>query len=186
MWEKQWHTQNHYLHQVFTSFTIQIISLYLFFLLLMIHFLETMQFRSGFIYCKKLFFTFSLKKIVFYLCDCNSNILSFHRKFRIWVFLAGIWKKLLPFLKSVPSNFSIWKVSCKNKKYLHLAQKMLYLGNFGLKFKKAIVIFEISDFEFVYLQNFLKKIKIPKFGIKSALFGYFWVRTLKNYCCIWN
>ena len=28
--------------------------------------------------------------------------------------------------------------------------------------------------------------KMPKFGIKSALFGYFWARILKNYCHISN
>ena len=32
----------------------------------------------------------------------------------------------------------------------------------------------------------LWKMKISKFGTKSALFGYFWVRILKNYCHIWN
>ena len=28
--------------------------------------------------------------------------------------------------------------------------------------------------------------KTPKFGIKNALFGYFWARISKNYCHIWN
>ena len=28
--------------------------------------------------------------------------------------------------------------------------------------------------------------KMPKFGTKSALFGYFLARILKNYCRIWN
>ena len=28
--------------------------------------------------------------------------------------------------------------------------------------------------------------KMPKFGTKSSLFGYFWARILKNYCHIWN
>ena len=27
---------------------------------------------------------------------------------------------------------------------------------------------------------------MPKIGTKSALFGYFWARTLKRYCHIWN
>ena len=26
--------------------------------------------------------------------------------------------------------------------------------------------------------------KMPKFGTKNALFGYFWARILKNYCHI--
>ena len=33
---------------------------------------------------------------------------------------------------------------------------MLYLGNFGLELKNAIVIFEIGALEFVELQNFVK------------------------------
>ena len=27
---------------------------------------------------------------------------------------------------------------------------------------------------------------MPKFGTKSALFGYFWAGIWKNYCHIWN
>ena len=34
--------------------------------------------------------------------------------------------------------------------------------------------------------KFGEKIEILKFGIKNALFGYFWTRILKNYCHIWN
>ena len=58
-------------------------------------------------------------------------------------------KKLLPFTKSVPSNFSLCKVSWKNKKYLDLGQKMLYLEFFGLAFEKVIVIWEISTLGFL-------------------------------------
>ena len=47
------------------------------------------------------------------------------------------------------------------------------LGIFDLEVGNNIVIFEISTFELVYLQNFAKKTKIPKFGTKNALFGYF-------------
>ena len=49
---------------------------------------------------------------------------------------------------------------------------------FGLEFQKTIVIFRISTLEFVYLQNFTKKAKMPKFGTKNALFGYFGLRFL--------
>ena len=71
--------------------------------------------------------------------------------------------------------------------------KNAFLGIFGLEFQKTIVIFEISTLEFVRFQNFVKKWKclnlgkkMPKFGTKYALFGYFWIRILKNYCHIWN
>ena len=36
------------------------------------------------------------------------------------------------------------------------------------------------------IAKYCEIMKMPKFGIKSALFGYFWARILKNYCHIWN
>ena len=67
------------------------------------------------------------------------NFLSVQKEFRIWVFFGWNIKKII----------SICKVPCKNKKYLHLGQKLLYLGIFGLEFEKAIVIFEINAVKFV-------------------------------------
>ena len=71
------------------------------------------------------------------------------------------------------------------------------LGIFGLEFKKTIVIFEISTFGLVWLQNFVKKQKclylepkMPFFGFifltQNALFGYLGQEFKKNYCHIWN
>ena len=51
---------------------------------------------------------------------------------------------------------------------------MPYLVILGLKFENNIVIFEISIFEFVFSATFCEKTKMPKFGTKNALFGYFW------------
>ena len=50
---------------------------------------------------------------------------------------------------------------------------MPYLGIFGLEFKKNITRFEISIFEFVYLQNFEKKQKCVNFGRKMSYLGIF-------------
>ena len=61
---------------------------------------------------------------------------------------------------------------------------MLYLADLGREFEKAIAIFEISTLKFVSMQNFAEKPKIPKFGGRNALFGYFWARILENYCHI--
>ena len=44
----------------------------------------------------------------------------------------------------------------------------------------------MSSLKFVKFQNFVKKQIMLKFGIKNALFGYFWARILTNYCHIWN
>ena len=63
---------------------------------------------------------------------------------------------------------------------------MPYSGIFGLEFENNNVIFEISALELVLYGKFREKMKMPKFGTKNALFGYFWVRILKNYCHIWN
>ena len=61
----------------------------------------------------------------------------------------------------------------KKQKCLNLGPNMPYLGIFGLDLKKkTIVIFEISTLKFVSLENFAEK-KMPKFGIKNVLFGYF-------------
>ena len=57
---------------------------------------------------------------------------------------------------------------------------MLYLGIFGLEFRKAIVIFEINALKFVWLQS-LVQLKIIKFGTKNALFRYFWPKMR----CLW-
>ena len=56
----------------------------------------------------------------------------------------------------------------------------------GKIFWKVLVIFKTNTLKFVYLQNFVKKTKIPKFGTKIAWFGYFWVGIWKEYCHIWN
>ena len=83
--------------------------------------------------------------------------MSFQREFRISVFLAGIWQKLLPFSKSVPSNFSICEVSSKNKENTYNCdKKMLYFDILGLEFEKAIAISEINALEFVKMQSLVQ------------------------------
>ena len=54
---------------------------------------------------------------------------------------------------------------------------------FGKQCWKAIVIFEISNLEFAFLQSFVQKLNIIRFGNKNANFG---ARILKYYCHIWN
>ena len=52
---------------------------------------------------------------------------------------------------------------------------MPYLDTFRPRFEKAIVIFEISNFEFVKMQSFMLN-KKNKFGTKITLCGYFLTR----------
>ena len=51
---------------------------------------------------------------------------------------------------------------------------------FGVNFEKTILLHEVCFLEFVLLRSlsqnkksFVKKTKMPKFGTKNALFGYF-------------
>ena len=73
----------------------------------------------------------------------------------------------------------------KKQKCLNLGPKMCYSVIFGLEFEKNVVIFEISTW-ICLTAKYHEIMKMPIFGTKSALFGYFWARMLKNYCHIWN
>ena len=53
---------------------------------------------------------------------------------------------------------------------------MPYLGIFWLTFEKSIVT----------QLKFHAKLKMLNFGIKNALFGYFWAGSLKECCHIWS
>ena len=75
--------------------------------------------------------------------------------------------------------------SCMQKSiYLNLAQKLLYLGIFGLEFEN----FDIwNQPPRIFLKpKFRAKMKIPKFRTKNVLFRYFWAEISKCYCHIWN
>ena len=82
------------------------------------------------------------------------------------------------------------KFRTKNAIFGYFWPKMPYFDIFGLEFKKkTIVIFEISAFELVRLQTFMKKQKCLNFGPKmpylgfleqKCLFGYFWARVFKK------
>ena len=54
------------------------------------------------------------------------------------------------------------------------------MGILGLEFENNFSIFEKTSLEFSELQNFVKKIKVPKLGTQNALFGYFWARSLQK------
>ena len=110
----------------------------------------------------------------------KKKLLSFQRKFRIWVFVVGILKKLLPFSKSVPSNFPICEVSCRTKQYLHLGQKMMYLGILRQEFEKVIVIFETNTLELVLSVKFSAKQKFLNLGGEMPYLGNFGLKVKNN------
>ena len=123
------------------------------------------------------------KCLIWARLDQNLKNTKFHVKFiTSGYFWTRIWKKLLPYLKSTPSNLSKHKLSCK--KTLSFRPKISFLDSFRPKFEKIIVIFEISTFKSIKMQSFMLNNK-KKFGTKIALF-LSWTWIWKNYCHIWN
>ena len=66
-----------------------------------------------------------------------------------------------------------------------MGPKVPYYRIFGLEPQQTIVIFQISTFELVWLQNF-EETEMSKFWTKNALFSHFWAGIWKQYCHIWN
>ena len=104
-----------------------------------------------------------------------------------WYLWARIFKKLFPYLKSVPSNLSICKISQKKKQScLNLGLKMPYLGIFGLVFLKILSNLKSVPFNLSTCKILPEKQKCLNLKPKMPYFslGYFWARILKNYCDI--
>ena len=59
-------------------------------------------------------------------------------------------------------------------------------GIFGLEFEKKYCHIWNQHPRICLNAKFREKTKMPKFGSKSALFGYFYARILENYCHVWN
>ena len=64
--------------------------------------------------------------------------------------------------------------------------KILYLGTIKQKFEEAIVIFEITNFEFTKMISFMLKEKELNWGPKMLYFCIFELEFEKNYCHIRN
>ena len=63
---------------------------------------------------------------------------------------------------------------------------MLYFDIFGLEFQKTYRCIWNQHPRIRLIAKFWEKTKMPKFGTKNALFGYFWVGIWKQYCHIGN
>ena len=61
---------------------------------------------------------------------------------------------------------------------MKLRTKVPYMGMFGVEFQKTILIFEISIIKIGIFVKFTKNLKMLKFSINCALFGYYWVSIL--------
>ena len=77
------------------------------------------------------------------------------------------------------------KLRRKTQKRLHLGPKMPSFFE-KLEFSKKCCHITNQHPEICLIAKFCKKPKMPKFGSKNALFGYFWTRIWKHYCHIEN
>ena len=93
----------------------------------------------------------------------------------------------MSFLKSVPSNLSISKIS--RKKMPNFWNKIsLFYVFLCYNFKKLFSYLKSAPSNSFICKILRKKkcLNLRKFGNKRALFGYFCARVLKNYSRIWN
>ena len=96
------------------------------------------------------------------------------KRFVLGYFLAGIWKKILPFSKSTPSTFSVTEVLCKSKQYLSSREKKCFTWVFSdWNSKNPFSYLKSSPSN---LSKFGAKIKTLKLGTKNAL--------IRNHCHI--
>ena len=63
---------------------------------------------------------------------------------------------------------------------------MPYLGILGVELKKNCCHIWSQHIQICLIAKFCEETKMPKFGTKNALFGYFWAGIWKHYCHILN
>ena len=98
-------------------------------------------------------------------------------------FWAGICKKILSYVKSVPSNLSNDKIFWK-RKMPKLGTKNAVFGFFGGRILKNNCHVCYQHLQIFLIAKFFQK--RPKFVSKNALFGNILAGILKHYCRIWN
>ena len=78
------------------------------------------------------------------------------------------------------------KFGAKNALFEYFWSEMPYLNIFGLEFKKKKCHIWNQHPWICLIAESREIMKMPKFGTKNALFGYFWTKFWKNVCHIWN
>ena len=97
--------------------------------------------------------------------------------------------KLMPYLKSTPSNLSKYQKSSKTTTITATTKngtKIALFGYFWGRILKNYCHIWNQHTQICLIIKFREKTRMLKFGTKNTLFGYFLVRILKNYCHIWN
>ena len=109
------------------------------------------------------------------------------KKCLICVFLRKNFKKPLSYLKSEPSNLSNCKVLRRNKN-AYIWDKKSLIWVFSTKNLGSFLAGIWQKYCYTWNQHsqiclnvkYPGKTKMPKFGNKNALFGYFWAGIFKN------
>ena len=115
----------------------------------------------------------------------NKNPKVWDEKCLILEFLGWNLKKLLPYLKSAPSNF-FWLKILRKKKISKFETKNVWFGYFWTGIWKKYYHIWNQHPRICLIAKYCEIMKMPKFRTKNALFGYLWTKTLENYCHIWN
>ena len=89
----------------------------------------------------------------------------------------------MSYLKLATSNLSNWKISRKSKNSYIWDQKYLIWVFLGSHLK-IVLLYLKSAHSSLSNSKISWKMKMLIFGIKNALFGYFWTGILKRYCYI--
>ena len=113
----------------------------------------------------------------------KQNLTKFGTKNALFgYFLGRRFKKLLSYLKSTSLNFSIWKIFGKklNKKSWNWDQKWLNCVFVGYNKKKLLLYLKSTARSLPICKILQKETKIPKFGPKNYLFGFFWPSIWKK------
>ena len=93
--------------------------------------------------------------------------------------LGKIFRKTFVIFQIGTLKFVYLQNFLKKQKFLNFGPKMPDLGILGLEFEKKYCHIWNQHSRIFVNAKFREK-KMPKFGIKNALFGYFWARIFKK------
>ena len=98
---------------------------------------------------------------------------------------TAFWKTIAIFEISA-LQFALWQSLVQKQKFLNFRPKCLICVFLGWHLKIILSYLKSAPSNFVNYKISWKNRNRLNRGPKNALFGYFWTRTFKNYCHIWN
>ena len=110
----------------------------------------------------------------------------FDQKPLICVFSGWNFRKLLPCLKSAPSNFYKCEFGTKNALFKYFSPKIPNFGILGKKVKKSHCHIWNQHLEITVIGKFVEETKTSKYQTKNVWLRYFGAWTWKQHCHVWN